>query len=213
MEEELCVQLVPLFDQLSLPNQKQVEQLVHRYHADKNTIITRPNDENNLIIVESGKLKLYQLTDNGNEQVQQVLNTGDYIGENWLLGIENLNNYVETIDASKLCIINRQDFIRLLNNHTEIAIKLLERQAAKINQLQRQSRILGLPNIEERLLAYLKQLMKEQKSHIVYLPLKLKDLATYLGTTPETLSRKLLQLEQAGKISRKLRKIHVIKEI
>ncbi|EEU19587.1 transcriptional regulator, Crp/Fnr family [Lactobacillus crispatus 125-2-CHN] len=42
------------------------------------------------------------------------------------------------------------------------------------------------------------------------LPLKLKDLALYLGTTPETLSRKFALLEEQGRLRRKLRQIDLI---
>lgn len=39
--------------------------------------------------------------------------------------------------------------------------------------------------------------------------MKMKDLSAYLGTTPETLSRKLHLLEETNLISRKGKKIHI----
>ncbi|MDD7007204.1 MAG: helix-turn-helix domain-containing protein, partial [Lactobacillus johnsonii] len=41
------------------------------------------------------------------------------------------------------------------------------------------------------------------------LPLKMKDLALYLGTTPETLSRKFALLEKQGQLKRQLRRIEL----
>ena len=38
----------------------------------------------------------------------------------------------------------------------------------------------------------------------------MKDLALYLGTTPETLSRELSLLEEQGKLKRKLRKVELV---
>ena len=38
------------------------------------------------------------------------------------------------------------------------------------------------------------------KSDVITLPMSKKDLASYLGTTPETISRKLLEFEDAGLI-------------
>lgn len=40
--------------------------------------------------------------------------------------------------------------------------------------------------------------------------MKMKDLASYLGTTPETLSRKLHNLEDKEIISRKGRKLRIL---
>jgi CRP/FNR family transcriptional regulator len=42
------------------------------------------------------------------------------------------------------------------------------------------------------------------------LPLKMKDLALYLGTTPETLSRKFVLLEKQGSLKRKIRHIDLL---
>ena len=81
---------------------------------------------------------------------------------------------------------------------------------AMIESLRQQTRLMGLPNIEERVVTYLKQLMVDQQSSKVKLPLKLKDLSSYLGTTPETLSRTLAQLEADSKLTRHLRTIQII---
>ena len=60
---------------------------------------------------------------------------------------------------------------------------------------------------------YLNHLVAKQGSTLVTLPLKLKDLSSYLGTTPETLSRKLAQLQKSGQIDRHLRQIRVLESL
>ena len=54
--------------------------------------------------------------------------------------------------------------------------------------------------VEERLWAYLNRQATLRGRSRFTLPMKMKDLATYLGTTPETLSRKFKNLQAAGKI-------------
>lgn len=56
--EHLCVSLVPLFNQLSLPDQKRIETMVHHHHYQRREIILSPGDEGKLLIVEAGRLKL-----------------------------------------------------------------------------------------------------------------------------------------------------------
>ena len=85
---------------------------------------------------------------------------------------------------SDICILQRADFIGLIQQYNDVAVKLLAGQAATINALRRQTQLMGLPNIEERVAAYLKQLVVDQGSMNVTLPLRLKDLASYLGTSP-----------------------------
>lgn len=43
--EHLCVSLVPLFNQLSLPDQKRIETMVHHHHYQRREIILSPGDE------------------------------------------------------------------------------------------------------------------------------------------------------------------------
>lgn len=209
MAEELCVRLVPLFNQLSIDLQRQIERLVHHQHVRRGTVVISPDNSNRLVIIEQGQGRLYQLSATGEEQVQRILNTGDYVGETWLLGVTNSTNYVEMMKDSNICVLDHSDFTRLIQAHSDIALKLLAGQALTIDNLRQQTQLMGLPSIESRLAMYLNQLVAKQGSSLVTLPLKMKDLSSYLGTTPETLSRKLTQLQKVGKIDRHLRQIRV----
>ena len=50
---------------------------------------------------------------------------------------------------------------------------------------------------------YFLEYSDENKSLLFKLPMSRKDLASFLGTTPETISRKLLELEEEGLIMQK----------
>lgn len=213
MAEELCVRLVPLFNQLDLEKQRQIERLVHHQHVARRTIVVSPSDSDRLVIIKSGQARLYQLSATGEEQVQRSLTTGDYVGETWLLGITNQNSYVEMMTAGDICVLIRTDFTSLIQQHGDLAIRLLAGQAATIAALRKQTQLMGLPSIEERLASYLNQLVAQQGNSLITLPLRMKDLSSYLGTTPETLSRKLAQLQKRGQIERHQRRVRVLKPL
>lgn len=211
MTEDLCVRLVPLFQGLDIVKQREIEQLVHHKHTENHELIVSPNDPNRLVIVASGSARMYTLDSSGNEHITQSIKTGDYVGESWLLGSDNPNNFVETTSKSDICIINQTDFMQLLDKNPEITHKLLKGQAELITALRRQNYLLGISNISDRITTYLHQLYLQQGGKNIKLPLALKDVASYLGTTPETLSRKLNALEKKGHIKYHLRHIQIIK--
>lgn len=213
MAEELCVRLVPLFNQLDLEKQRQIERLVHHQHVARGTIVASPSDSERLVIIKNGQGRLYQLSATGEEQVQRSLTTGDYVGETWLLGITNQNSYVEMMTTGDICVLSRTDFTSLIQQHSDLAIRLLAGQAATIAALRKQTQLMGLPSIEERLASYLNQLVAQQGDSLITLPLRMKDLSSYLGTTPETLSRKLAQLQKRGQIERHQRRVRVLKPL
>lgn len=204
---DLCVRLVPLFNTLSQENQIEIEDLVRKKIYQKGELVVDPNSDDNLIIVAYGGAKLYNLDENGHENITQILHTGDYAGEDWLFGKKNSNTYVEATENSKICLLNRKDFLNLLEDQPMLSIKLIEQSMTKMQSMQKQIDLLSLPKIEDRLSEYLQEYAVKVGKKTFNLPLKMKDLALYLGTTPETLSRKFALLEKQGVLTRKLRKI------
>ena len=204
---ELCVHLVPLFNALPTNDQMQIEELVHHQNYQKSELVMDPTSSNNLVIVAHGGARLYTLDENGRENVTQILKTGDYAGENWLFGEANINTYVEATENSEICLLNRNEFLALMKMKPELSIQLLEQNIIKVRAMHRQIQLLSLPKVEDRLLSYLQTYAKQVNKNSFTLPLKMKDLALYLGTTPETLSRKFVLLEKQGTLKRKLRHI------
>lgn len=204
---DLCVRLVPLFNTLSQENQIEIEDLVRKKIYQKGELVVDPSSDDKLIIVAYGGAKLYNLDENGHENITQILHTGDYAGEDWLFGKKNSNTYVEAIENSKICLLNRKDFLNLLEDQPMLSIKLIEQSMTKMQSMQKQIDLLSLPKIEDRLSEYLQEYAVKVGKKTFNLPLKMKDLALYLGTTPETLSRKFALLEKQGVLTRKLRKI------
>ena len=204
---ELCVHLVPLFNALPTNDQMQIEELVHHQNYQKSELVMDPTSSNNLVIVAHGGARLYTLDENGRENVTQILKTGDYAGENWLFGEANINTYVEATENSEICLLNRNEFLALMKKKPELSIQLLEQNIIKVRAMYRQIQLLSLPKVEDRLLSYLQTYAKQVNKNSFTLPLKMKDLALYLGTTPETLSRKFVLLEKQGTLKRKLRHI------
>ena len=204
---ELCVHLVPLFNALPTNDQMQIEELVHHQNYQKSELVMDPTSSNNLVIVAHGGASLYTLDENGRENVTQILKTGDYAGENWLFGEANINTYVEATENSEICLLNRNEFLALMKKKPELSIQLLEQNIIKVRAMHRQIQLLSLPKVEDRLLSYLQTYAKQVNKNSFTLPLKMKDLALYLGTTPETLSRKFVLLEKQGTLKRKLRHI------
>jgi CRP-like cAMP-binding protein len=213
MTEDLCVRLVPLFRTLTLTQQRQLENQVNRRKVGAGTIVASPFRGTNLVIVKSGRARVYQLDANGNEIVQRILSAGDHVGEGWLLGIENKNVYVQMTTAGEVCLLSGADFRTVLQHNPEVSFRLLQDQARTISLLHWQTQLMSVPDIGERLISYLNRLRLEQGKSVLEIPLKMKDLASFLGTTPETLSRKLTDLEQKGEIRHHLRQITILTDL
>lgn len=197
-DEHLCVSIVPLFNHLDIENQRLINQVAVHKTFEKGEQIMVPGGAESLAIVARGAMKVYQLSVNGKEQLLRVVEPGGYEGENTIFGAINENLFVEALQKSEICMINKQDFQNLLVSFPQLSLKLLSLTASKITSLEQQSQFLMMERIEERLATYLVDLYKVSNNKQLTLPMKKKELAAFLGTTPETLSRKLKFLSDEG---------------
>ena len=210
MKEHHCVSIVPLFNHLTEEEQNQVESLILHRHFRKGETVWQPGEDPLLIIVAKGSMKVYMLSGSGREQLLRLLTPGSYEGVNALLGARAQSIYIDTLEETDACLLRKTDFNALLLKTPSLALKLLEMNAQRMADTENQTRFLMMERVETRLSAYLLSLyLLSGGAADLEIPMKMKDLSAYLGTTPETLSRKLHLLEETNLISRKGKKIHI----
>ncbi len=197
---DLCVSRVPIFNHLDLEQQMQIMQLSITKHYKRNEVVFNADDvSDSLFIVNKGRVKVFSLDENGKEHLINVLNAGDYIGENSLFMNEVQQNYATATEETSICLIRKQDVMGLLSEYPTIAIKILEEFARRLDSSQTQAKWLGTTNAKERLNKYLVgSAVQGNKRLMTTLSMPRKDLANYLGMSAETLSRGFSALEDEG---------------
>ena len=209
MENDHCVNKVPLFNHLTPAEQAEIQSLVYHRSYKKGEIIFSPQNPEQLTIIASGKMKVYHLSSQGREQLIRIVGPGDYDGENYLFGLKNKALYGEALTDTMICCLLQTRFADLLKKYPQLGLKLLDLNAQKTVELENPTQLLGLDKIEDRLLFYLADLAEPGHQETIKIPIPLKEVANYLGTNPETLSRNFKSLEKEGLISRKIRKVEL----
>ncbi|MGM9905804.1 Crp/Fnr family transcriptional regulator [Lactobacillus sp.] len=209
--QHICVSLVPLFADLPEKDQLKINSLASRRRYQKGETIFQPGDEK-LQIVARGNMKVYQLSASGREQLLRVVEPGGYEGEKQLFGLENDSFFGQAMENTEICSLSKTDFNRVLLENPQLSLKLLELSAQKLLETERQTQFLAMERVEERLASYLLDLAKVAGSDQVQLSMKMKDIALYLGTTPETLSRKFKLLEKMTLVKRNGKQVQILDE-
>src|SRR5699024_4135896 len=96
----------------------------------------------------------------------------------------------------------RSDFQKLMQETPELAVNMVNALGRRGGQLEQQTTEVTTASVESRLANYLLETSAGLDDDVFTLPLKKKDIATYLGTTPETISRKLTSLDKQGMIKK-----------
>ncbi|WP_421017239.1 Crp/Fnr family transcriptional regulator [Furfurilactobacillus cerevisiae] len=195
-----CIQLVPIFNQLTTVELQQVSAIVHEHVYEKGTTLFNAGDEaNQLTIIAAGQAKVYQLATNGREQLLYLLQSGDFDGEAALFNPVTRTSYAEALVPTQVCSIQRSDFQALLAEAPQLALGILNEFGKRISQLEGKATSVTTSSIGGRLADYLVETAASFPAQTMFtLPLQKKEIAVYLGTTPETISRKLNEFQIAG---------------
>lgn len=108
-----------------------------------------------------------------------------------------------------MCMIEAAPLRQLMAKYPSIAFKVLEELTARLERTEQLLEDISLHSVERRLAQALLDLSGE--GSVVELAVSKKDLASQLGMTSETLSRKLSQFEAEGWIEQSGQRRIVIK--
>ena len=188
-----------IFNHLEEKQMKDVAKVVQSVTYKRGEILFHAgNDSDSLYIVNSGQVKIYRLSDLGKEQLVRLLNPGDFTGELALFKATVLENYAEAMVDSEICMIKRHDLQRLLVKYPTISLQVLKEFANRLANSEKQTASIVSEKVETRIALFLAEQAKGKSGEIIQLPMSKKDVASYLGTTPETLSRRLADFEADG---------------
>lgn len=210
--KHLCVSIVPIFNHLQQEEMEEVVKTTRPLFLKKSELLYSAGEaSDSLYIVHAGKVKVYRLTENGKEQVIRILNPGDFTGELALFKESIHGVFAEAMESTEICSFQRADVQGFLQKYPNIALKILSEFANRLDQAESQMTSFATADVETRIALYLAQQVEENDSLAYRLPMSRKDLASFLGTTPETVSRKLAKFEDEGWIEQEdQRGIHIL---
>ena len=200
-----CISLVPIFNHLEHEQMEEIMRVTKSNSYKKGEIIYRDGDKSDsLYIVSSGKIRVYRLSESGKEQLVRILFPGDFTGELALFRESIHKSYAEAMIDTSVCMITRFDLQEFLLKFPSISLRILSEFSNRLDISETQTARFATEKVETRIAFFLAECMDNQeKSMEIELPMTQKDLASYLGTTPETISRKLAEFEDEGYIKQK----------
>lgn len=199
---ESCISLVPIFNHLEKEQMDEIMKKVKSVTYKKGEVIYHAGDKSSsLYIVNRGKIKIYRLSETGKELLLRILKPGDFTGELALFKETTQEAYAEAMVDTQVCTINRADLEEFLMKYPTISIKILSEFSHRLDVSEKQTTSFATEKVETRIALFLAECVEDENKLEFDLPMSKKNLAAYLGTTPETVSRKLTEFEEQGIIT------------
>ena len=149
-----------------------------------------------LFVIHKGKVKITRFSEAGKEQVIRVLGPGEFMGELSLFVHEPLIDNAEALEKTTVCVIDGDKLKRLMGKYPSIALKVLEELSTRLGKAENLIEHLGIHDVETRIVETLLGLANG--SGEVVLKMSKGDLASHIGMSQETLSRKLSYFQDKG---------------
>lgn len=195
-----CVSLVPIFNHLETEEMDDIAKQTQSRTFQKGEYLYQPGEtSDSLYIIHTGLVRIFHLTESGKEQLVRFLFPGDFTGEMAIFNSSIHESFAEAAKETTVCILTRSNMQDILSKYPAIPLKIMEEFSNRLEKSEKQTTLVATEKVETRLAIFLAELI-EKESNEITLPMSKKDLASYLGTTPETVSRKLGSLEDRGLI-------------
>jgi CRP-like cAMP-binding protein len=206
MDEREVLRTVPIFSELSDQDIASLAHLAIRKRYPKDTVVFFENEEGDFFFtILEGRIKVTILGDDGREVILSVLGPGDFFGEMALLDNEPRSATAIAVEESELLSLHRTDFQTVLNDNRSITTALIRVLSARLRRANHQISTLALLDVYGRVARVIVDMAREEgkrlrDGRIAFRRATHQEIANRIGTTRETVTRMLKDLERQGLI-------------
>jgi len=201
---------INLFQELSPEALKEVAQMSRMRDFERDTYISTPHDDDSerIYFLKRGEVEVYESTDNGKKIIIDILEPGDIFGYKNIADDLSPGNrkFIRANSPVTLCIMPRLDFLELLKQKPELALKIIKTFSERLSNAEGRLRDAALYDVETRVFKSLERLcekygIEEDGVRKITRRFTHEEVAQFVGAARETITRALSQLAKKGKIS------------
>lgn len=165
--------------------------------------------------VNSGKIKLSHLGDDGKEQITRLLKEGDITGYRALLSGDRYAASAIVLEDAHVCFIPKELFVRILKDDAGLAFEMMKLLSDELHRAELQLTHLAQKPVRERLaetLLFIKETYGYEDDGITLnVRFSREEIANLVGTATESTIRLLSEFKRDGMVDLEGKKIKILK--
>lgn len=150
-----------------------------------------------------GKIKTYQINEDGKEFIIDILKDGDFLGENALIQDTDRTEFAQALDETELSLIPRKDFQDLVFQNREVSAQFIKMLSQNLLAKEHNLMEMAYDTVRKRTADSLMKLYntyQEKSDGKVSFEVTRADLASMVGTATESVIRILSEFKKDGLI-------------
>ena len=169
-----------------------------------------------VMLLTTGRAKICSFTDDGKQAILAFIDPGELFGELALFNPGEREEYAEAIEKSTVVLLPSDALRELIEQHPQVSMGISKLMGLRRKRVERRLKYLLFRSNRERIVSLLLELAEQygrRTADGVELRIKLshQDLASIIGSTRETVTVLLGELQADGFITTGRRKITVAK--
>lgn len=171
----------------------------------KGTILFNDGEPlNKLYFIREGFIKLYRLSDDGQETTIYLYGSGSILGIRALTSKDQCaKHFAEALTDLKLWTMQREDYLKLLEEHPEYILDLTHVFMQRLNYTERKLESMIATNVLTRIAIFLEDVALrfanlDKEPITLPLPLTHQRIAEFVGSVRETVTMAIQRLEKEG---------------
>ena len=195
---------INLFADLDPESLARIEGVSPMVTVPRGTVLVRPDEPPAaLYLLKRGRVRLYRHDPHGRVLTLALLGDGNVFGSSDAMALGSDDMTAETLEPSVVCAMRRRDLERLLREHPQVGMRLISVLGQRVRELEELVVSLAHEDVRQRLLRALIRLAEDfgdAGGGLARLSVGLthEDLASMVGSTPETVSMTLARLAEDG---------------
>ncbi len=203
---------LPLFHKLDKSALKMLDRILKvRDFGRGDNIFAEGSDAVGFYIIIRGRVKVFKLSADGKEQILHIAASRELLGAVSAFAGDPYPAYADAMEKTRMFFFPRMEFLSLIQKEPSVVMNMMANLAMRLQHFTRMIEDLSLKEVPGRLAAYLLYLSKKSRdSDHIEIDISKGQLASLLGTIPETLSRILRKMNERGILNVKGRKIELL---
>ena len=191
---------IPLFQGLPRSQLEELAMIIVAQKIKRGQIIFAEGDAGaGFYVLTVGRVKIFKLSPEGKEQILHIIPPGEPFGEVAVFAGEPFPAYAEAMEDGYTLFFPRAAFIELIRKNPSLSLSMMAILARRLRKFAAMIEALSLKEVPGRLADHFLYLSSQaDKNGWLTLDISKNQLASLLGTIPETLSRILTRMAKEG---------------
>ena len=202
-----------LFSQLSAADIAELESQSRMRKLKRGEPVYLPHEQaDGVVLVAQGRVKICHATPDGKQSILGFIDAGEIFGELSLLGGELRDEYAETTEKTTLVLLPKQALQQIIRKYPDIVLGVTKLIGMRRQRVEKRLRNLLFRSNRERVIHLLLELCEKygevtQEGISLNIRLSHQEMACIIGSTRETVTVVLGQLQKEGLLKIARRKV------